>query len=74
MKRWNRKGSVHAKRRMEELRGVALDARKSEAIAQWAQATGNDPKTWWQAAQAAGITSRHSQLERVQWLEGAVST
>jgi hypothetical protein len=68
-KRWNQKGSVHAKRRMSELRDRQLHYRKSAAITQWGMATGRDPKEWWDAAQAAGITRAHSQLERIQWLE-----
>ena len=68
-KRWNVKGSVHAKRRMSELRDRQLQLRKSAAITQWALRTGKDAKTWWDEAQAAGITRQHSTLERIQWLE-----
>ena len=71
MKRWNQKGSVHAKRRMSELREDQLNHRKSLAIDAWARATGKDAKTWWDEAQAAGITRQHSQLERIRWLEAA---
>jgi hypothetical protein len=73
MKRWNQRGSVHAKRRMSELRDRQLDIRKSIAIDAWATATGKDANAWWTEAQAAGITHQHSQLERIQWLESAAS-
>ena len=68
-KRWNQAGTVHAKRRMSELRDCKLRHRKSAAITAWAQRTGKDSKTWWIEAQAAGITSQHTTLERIQWLE-----
>ena len=71
VKRWNQKGTVHAKVRMSELRDRKLQYRKSAAITQWAIRTGKDAKTWWDEAQAAGITRQHSILERIHWLEGA---
>jgi len=71
MKRWNQKGTVHAKRRMSELRDRQLQLRKSAAITNWGIRTGKDPKTWWDEAQRAGITREHSTLERIHWLERA---
>ena len=69
MKRWNQKGTVHAKRRMSELRDRQLQIRKQIAITRWSQRTGKDAKTWWDEAQAAGITREHSKLDRIHWLE-----
>lgn len=55
MKRWNQKGSVHAKRRMAELRDRKRQITKSILILEWARATGRDPKEWWVCAQLSGV-------------------
>lgn len=68
MKRWNQKGSVHAKRRMAELREKNEQIEKSIAITEWANATGRPAREWWDAAQAAGLTRETTQRERINWL------
>lgn len=45
MKRWNQKGTVHAKRRMAELRDRKRDVFKQSLIAKWQLLTGR--RDWW---------------------------
>lgn len=57
MKRWNQPGTVHAKRRMAELRHAKKRHLVSDLITVWQIATGRPRAEWWAAAQAAGLKS-----------------
>ena len=67
-KRWNQKGSVHAHRRMAELRDRKLQVEKGIAIDDWAARTGRAAGEWWQAAQEAGLTRESSIQDRIAFL------
>jgi hypothetical protein len=72
MKRWNQKGSVHAKRRMSELRDRKLQLEKSDLIYAWSQVTGRDGREWWTAAQAAGLKPGCGAKACIEFLRTAI--
>jgi hypothetical protein len=73
-KRWNQKGSVHAKRRMGELRQRKLELLKTDLIREWECVTGSaDRRGWWDAAQAAGLRPGCGTEASIQFLRGAIA-
>lgn len=74
MKRWNQKGSRHAKVRMAELRERKLRLKLSGAIRDWAERTGNDERNWWTLAQAFGLEHRiHSGLNAIDHTKACIA-
>jgi hypothetical protein len=71
MKRWNEKGSVHAKQRMSELRDRKMRLDKSDAIVEWSVRTGRNANEWWKAAQESGLTNNSNVKDRIAFLRGA---
>jgi hypothetical protein len=64
MKRWNQKGTVHAKRRMSELRDRKRQLLKFELIAKWQCRTGQ--RDWWTAS---GLQMGCGTEASIAWLE-----
>lgn len=64
MKRWNQKGSVHAHRRMEELRARKRQLLKFELIAKWQCLTGQ--RDWWTAS---GLPMGCGIERSIEWLQ-----
>lgn len=63
MKRWNQKGTVHAQRRMGELRARKRQLLKFELIAKWQCLTGQ--RDWWTAS---GLQYGCGIEKSIEWL------
>lgn len=72
-KRWNQAGSVHAKLRMDELRGRKAQIRKAELIDDWSAATGRPRKEWWDAARDAGLVAGCGAKACIDFLMGSIA-
>jgi len=74
-KRWNQKGTFHAKQRMEELRLRKTQLRerdeKNALAIEWAKATGNDFTKYWEFAKAAGVQYGCGHAAICGWLRSA---
>ena len=72
MNRWNTKGTVHAKRRMQELRDRKARLATTEAAKAWAARHGVPFDTnWLKAAKAAGYPHAQglTQAQKRAWFE-----
>lgn len=67
MKRWNQKGTVHAHRRMAELRARKRQLHKQSLIAKWQCLTGE--RDWWTAS---GLQMGCGTEASIAWLEAAL--
>lgn len=67
MKRWNQKGTVHAKRRMSELRDRKRQLLKFELIAKWQCLTGQ--RDWWTAS---GLQMGCGTEASITWLQSTL--
>ena len=78
MRRWNNKGSIHAKQRMAELRLTKLNRCRSELIDQWAAATGRTARDWYAAARehltpaSTPMDPAERTSECIAWLKSAI--